>query len=181
MLRLKSITAPAAGGSTAIPQHKEKPMKRKLVFALTLCAFIVLLHGLAFAVPGTVATSWTHYPQHDVSILTVSWVGGTVGDAGTVPATVLPAFQGWVFQFITDPGATAPTTLYDIILPDADGLDVAGATLMNRSATVTERAMPLIATSTYGAWWVDSALTFTLTNNSVASSSGTLKIYIKRK
>jgi hypothetical protein len=157
-------------------------MKRRLIFIFTLCAMLyVLCVPLAQAVPGTVTTSWTHYPQHEVSILTVSWVGGTVGEAGTVPATALPAFQGWVFQFITDPGATAPTTLYDITLPDADGLDVAGATLMDRSATVTGRAMPLLATSTYGPWWVDSVLTFTLTNNSVASSTGTLKIYIKRR
>ncbi len=156
-------------------------MKRKLFFLLVLCALLFALCNSAFAVVGTVTTSWTHYPQHDVSILTVSWVGGTAGDAGTVPATALPTFQGWVFQFITDPGATAPTALYDITLPDGDALDVSGGTLMNRSATVTERAMPLIATSTYGTWWVDTALTFTLTNNSVASSTGTLKIYIKRK
>lgn len=164
-------------------------MKRKWIFAFAFLFLISILPiSLSPDLPigvrnaqaaGTVSTSWTHYPTHDVSILTVSWVGDATN--GTVPATALPTFQGWVFQFITDPGATAPTTLYDITLPDGDSLDVSGGTLMNRSATVTERAMPLIATSTYGAWWVDSALTFTLTNNSVVSATGTLKIYINRR
>ena len=155
-------------------------MKRGLVFALMLFALLAFCLPVQAAV-GTVTVSWTHYPQHEVSVLTVSWVAGTGAEVGTVPATALPEFQGWVFQFITDPGATAPTTLYDITLPDVDALDVSGGTLMNRSATVTERAMPLIATSTYGAWWINSVLTFTLANNSVSAATGTLRIYIKRR
>ena len=156
-------------------------MRKRFIFILTLFILLFALCVNSFAAVGTVTTSWTHHPQYEVSILTVSWVAGTGAEVGTVPATALPTFQGWVFQFITDPGATAPTTLYDITLPDADALDVSGGTLMDRSATVTQRAMPLVATSTYKAWWVDTALTFTLTNNSVSAATGTLKIYIRRR
>lgn len=154
-------------------------MKRTFTFILVLLMLLVV--PPAFAAVGTVTTSWTHHPQHEVSILTVSWVAGTGAEIGTVPATALPTFQGWVFQFITDPGTTAPTANYDITLPDVDGLDVSGAQLMDRSATVTQRAMPLVATSTYKSWWVDTALTFTLTNNSVSAATGTLKIYVRRR
>jgi hypothetical protein len=159
----------------------EVAMKQKWVSVFLFCVFLFFAQAPAFAAMGTVSYSWTHHPQHEVSILIVTWVGGTAPDTGLVPATTLPSFQGWVFQFITDPGTPAPTAAYDITLPDANGLDVAGGTLIDRSATVTERSMPLVATSTYKAWWVDTALTFTLTNNAVSAATGTLKIYIRRR
>ena len=48
-------------------------------------------------------------------------------------------FNGQAFRLITIPHATAPTTLYDITIKDADGVDVLNGLGADRSATVTEQ------------------------------------------
>lgn len=154
-------------------------MKKRLLSLLALSAiFFALICGSAQAV-GTVTQAWTHYPNHELSILIVTWVGDVAN--GTVPATALSSFSGYIIKTVTDPGSPAPTDLYDIVLSDTDGLDVMGGTLMDRSTTVTQQAYPLLATSYYRPAFVCTTVTFTLTNNSVNSATGVLRIYIKRR
>lgn len=102
-----------------------------------------------------------------------------VGDAsdGTVPATALPAFAGELIALETDPGATAPTTLYDITLLDASGYDVLQGVGANRSATVTEKvAVVFTGTSVHPPIAGDDVLTLTIAGQSVNSAiiNGTL-------
>ena len=59
---------------------------------------------------------------------------------GAVAGTTVKII-GELIKGTTDPGATAPTTLYDIVLTDAEGVNLLGLSaddLLNRSATVTE-------------------------------------------
>lgn len=54
--------------------------------------------------------------------------------------------DGTILRIVTSPGAVAPTTLYDIVITDADAFDLAQGLLANRSATVAENVVPLINT-----------------------------------
>ena len=107
-------------------------------------------------------------------IITLSWVADA--SAATVPSTTINAITygitGWyLYSAETNPGATAPTANYDIVINDADGLDIAWGLLANRHTSNTEIAF--LADSSHGYPVVRGNLTFTLTNNLVNSATGT--------
>ena len=81
----------------------------------------------------------------------------------------------------TNPG-TAPTAGYDIVINDAESLDIAGGMLADRSATLTERITPRLDStySIFGGVLVDSALTLVITNQNAASATGTVKLYLAK-
>ncbi len=87
---------------------------------------------------------------------------------GTVPDTALPTFQGRLLGLHTNPGATAPTNLYDITLVDGDGLDRLQGVGLNR-ATATSEQVPVVysGTSVNPPVSMDETLTLTFANNSV--------------
>lgn len=86
--------------------------------------------------PGTVVI--THEKRGSVRKIVMTCTADAA--AATFPNTVLPSFQGRLLHLETDPGATAPTALYDVTITDAHSLDVLQGVGANRSATVTERA-----------------------------------------
>jgi hypothetical protein len=109
-----------------------------------------------------------------------------VGDAstGSVPDTSL-TISGYVYKVITNPGSTAPTANYDIVLGDAEDstLDALASALLNRHTTTTEQVYPKIA-GTIGTVSSDSPLlapgTYTLgiSGNSVASATGRILLFL---
>jgi len=119
---------------------------KRMCHILKLAILLLSLPALALAA-GTVTQSTTCDGQLRQCTLTFSWTGDASN--GTVPATATSTentgfIKGMYLYLVeTDPGSTAPTTLYDITLVDLNSLDVMGGTLANRSATVTENAMPL--------------------------------------
>lgn len=79
---------------------------------------------------------------NQVRLIKVTWTSDAGGELdGTDNCDV--TINGYIHQVITDPHATAPTTLYDIAFLSSVGGDVMGTALSNRSATVTEVAYPL--------------------------------------
>lgn len=86
----------------------------------------------------------THYQLGNIRRINFSIVGHT---DGTVPDTVLPSFQGRLLALHTNPGATAPTNLYDITLIDGDGLDRLQAVGENRAAATSEQ-VPVVYSGT---------------------------------
>jgi len=86
----------------------------------------------------------------------------------------------YITEVRTNPGATAPQALYDIVLNDTDGIDLMGGTLADRSATASERAIPALATGIYGGTPIDGALTLAITNNNVNSALSVIKIFLER-
>lgn len=74
-----------------------------------------------------------------------TWTSDSAGDVNGVTKM---SISGLIHRIVTDPSATAPTALYDIVLNDEDGFDVAAGLLANRSATVTEAVTPLIGDGT---------------------------------
>jgi hypothetical protein len=158
-------------------------MKRFLT-ALIILAFL-MLHGMAFAA-GTVTQKVDKYPNANLQVLTFSWTADAA--AATIPSTATSdantqAIIGWyVWAIETDPGSTAPTPNYDIVINDANGFDIAGGQLANRSATATERVIPKLdaTASLYGASLINSALTLVITNNLVNSATGTVKLIMTK-
>ncbi len=115
-------------------------------------------------------------PSSTSKFLTVTW--SWLGDgAGAVVSETTRALLGFVVAVQTNPGATAPTDNYDVAITNADGVDVLLAAGADRDTTNSEIAYPkdsgipvLVPFS--------GALTFALTNNSVAAALGTVTLFI---
>jgi hypothetical protein len=97
---------------------------------------------------------------------------------GTIPDTALPGFEGRLLALETIPGLTQPTSLYDITIVDALGLDVLQGVGANRSSSVAEK-VPVIYSGTALYPPVSSAdvLTLKIANNSVHSAQITVVLY----
>lgn len=142
-------------------------MKKLLIF--------LYLASLSFAA-GTVTTTLAAIGTSGNYLLTYTWVGDS--SSGSVPATAAPQLianalmQGYrVFQVEIVPGSPAPTTLYDLTLKDGNSVDYLGGLGADQSAT---------AGAFYGvnAPAINGTLTLAVTNNSVASATGTVYVYI---
>lgn len=157
-------------------------MMKRLILAVLA---ILILGGNARAA-GSVTQAINRYPNANLRTVVLSWTGDAAN--GTVPSTatsdaITADIAGWyVYAIETDPGSVAPTTLYDIVINDASGFDVAGGQLANRSATATERIIPKLDTtaSLYGGVLIDSALTLVITNQSAVSATGTVKLFLAK-
>jgi len=149
----------------------------KKITLLLLCCLLVLCLVTQSQAAGTVTQTSTNVSK-DVTQLTYTWTADA--SDGSVPATSSEqSYDGYVVLVVTDPGSTAPTDNYDITLTDGDGVDIMGGTLANRDTANTEQAVPKID-AVYGARWVSGAITLTITNNSVNSATGEVKIWIVR-
>ncbi len=114
-----------------------------------------------------------------IGVITLSAVADAA-DA-SFPATVLEAkISGKILAIETNPGATAPTTLYDIALDDAEGQDVLETVGADRSATATEKASVVYSgTEIHPEVAKSDVLTFKITNNAVNSAIIVTKIYFE--
>ena len=158
---------------------------KRLFTAILLLAALIFISNLALAA-GSVTQAIKNYPNGNMKTVTFSWTGDA--SDGSVPSTatntaITTEIAGWyVYAIVTDPGAVPPTTLYDIVINDANGFDIAGGQLANRSATVTERVIPKLdaTASLYGGVLVDSTLTLVITGQSVNSATGTVKLMLSK-
>ncbi len=145
---------------------------RKIFFTL---AVLLALSGPAFGA-GSCAVSYSQ-PSIGVTVVTFSWTGDSSN--GSVPATASGNLNGFVFMIVTDPGTPSPTDDYDITLVDGDGEDILGAGGENRDTANTESLRPEIGGTAVDSRFVDGGLTLNLSNNSVNSAIGEVKIYVR--
>jgi len=156
---------------------------KRLYFLLLAWLLLFPVFGNA---AGTVTQKLDQYPSANMRVMTFTWVGDAAN--GTVPSTATTAaitsdLLGWyVYAIETNPGSVAPTTLYDVVVNDAEGLDIAGGLLANRSATATEKITPRLdeTYSIFGGVLVDGALTLVISNQSVVSATGTVKLILSK-
>jgi hypothetical protein len=152
----------------------------KRIFTLLLAVFLavpLLSFGAGTCTQNVTGTMDSITRQ----IITQQLTSVCTGDSGNgvFPATAinsanLTKLQGWyLYQAQTKPGTTAPTALYDITLIDANGYDIMGGLLNNRSATLAETVLAGFAAAGYPIV-SPSGFTITPTGNSVASGSFTL-------
>jgi hypothetical protein len=110
---------------------------------------------------------------HERKILVLSWVGDD--GTGAVPNATISAdtykIKGWyLYEVKTIPGTgVPPTDNYDIVINDADGIDLADGSLADRDQTAKE----LVRLA--GHMVIDN-LVVAISNQSVNSATGTIKI-----
>ena len=83
-------------------------------------------------------------------------------------------YEWYLIRAVTDPGTTAPTDDYDIVLNDTWSVDYANSQLLNRDEATTEK----VAFGKYEP--IYSPISVTLTNNSVHSATGTVVLVFGR-
>ena len=162
-------------------------MKKLIVATISL---FFILSGVSFA-QGAMDQSGPESPPEYTEIIQITFAFVADG-AGAVPdtditASNLAAIGGmWLFQVITVPGTgTAPAAGWDIeILETLDGgsYDVMGGAIADRSATDTEKAVPLVvnAGQTFGAL-VPCNDTWTISVSNVgANAEGLIALYFVR-
>lgn len=155
-------------------------MKRVL-----LSLIIVLISCSAWAVESCSITNSTSSYNSFVTAFTI--VTAADGSFGTVACTTGTATSsaavrpktgemGVILSFTVDPTGTNPQVGYDITIEDANGVDLAGGNLNNRSATAIETVAPGTATGDVWPATFDGPLTLTLANNNV--NSATITVYV---
>jgi len=120
----------------------------KRIFGILLALLLVVGVGGAWGMGCTNPSSGTVTTTSDkeigssgVRLLQVSYT--TASSGGTFTCVTNNDVTGWILNVETDPGATAPTTLYDVDLDNANGRDIMGGALDDRSATETEDTLAL--------------------------------------
>jgi hypothetical protein len=107
-------------------------------------------------------------------------VATCVADAAdaSFPDTALPAIEGRLLALATNPGATAPTNLYDVTVEDQHGHDVLEGVGANRATATTEK-VPVVYSGTAVHPAVDESdtLTLTIANNSENSAAVVVELY----
>lgn len=156
----------------------------------TLKGFIIIAALLLFAgqawAAGAVTQKLDKYPNANMRVLTFSWTGDVAGGAVTTTATndaITADIAGWyVYAIETNPGSGPPTAGYDIVINDAEGLDISGGMLADRSSTATQKITPRLDStySIFGGVLVDGALTLVITNQTQNSATGTVKLLLSK-
>ena len=98
---------------------------------------------------------------------------------GSYPATnLVTKISGKLLAIETNPGATAPTDNYDIVLNDLDGHDVLEGVAANRDTSTTEKANIVFSgTSVNPPVAKNDTLQLVITNNSVNDAIVVVKLY----
>ena len=151
----------------------------KRVFGILLALLLIVgvsgAWGMGCTNPssGTVTTtSDAEIGSSGVRLLQVSFT--TASSGGTFTCVTNNDVTGWILNVETDPGATAPTTLYDVDLDNANGRDIMGGALDDRSATETEDTLAL-KRGNYQVVYNEGPLTIQVT---AAGNSKTVEILI---
>ncbi len=161
--------------------ERRKKMKKMKRFLVVLSSIIFLVLPTYSWGAGTVTQELSHLTNNFKSIV-FTWVGDA--SDGSVPATESNwNIHGYICKVITNPGSTAPTTLYDITLTNSDGVDVVHGQLADRSATASEEIVPVPAdnVTVYGCSPVVGTITLNITNNSVNSANGTVTVIFTKE
>jgi hypothetical protein len=154
-------------------------MKKLLLLVLGI---LILSASLSFAA-GTVTTTLVR-PNEGSRVLIFTC---TADVSGSIPVTTTNVsmtneLQGWwAYYVVTNPG-TSMTADYDITLTDADGIDIMGGKLADRSATVSQSVVPYIDSTNgiYGGRAMNGTLTLTITNNTANTSTVVVKVFFAR-
>jgi len=103
----------------------------------------------------------------------VRWVrwSWTSDGSGDVSGTDTGDREGEILRWVTNPGATAPSANYDIVVNDEDGVDVAVGVLGNRHTSTSEQAVGLIGDGST----TDKAVFFVGKLSLVVSNAGSAK------
>jgi len=161
---------------------------KRIIFTIALALALLPSSLWAAAAPGTCtqAFSEVYSASGPTQLATLTFTCTASADDASFPSTatsstITDQIAGRkILEVRTNPGATAPQALYDIVLNDSDGIDLMGGTLADRSATASQRAIPALATGIYGGSAITGALTLAITNNNVNSAVTVITVILSR-
>lgn len=145
---------------------------------LILSAIILLILAPVTAMAAGTATYTITQPDQKTAIVAIAVTDDT---AGTTLS--LTGFEGYFLCAMeTNPGSTAPTDDYDIVINTAGGFDILGGAGANRDTANTEVAYPTIDSTTgqKGCVPINSTLSFVLSGNSVNGGTTAVKLFLMR-
>ena len=141
---------------------------------LLMAVLMVLFASVSYGAESCVQSLQT---GGNVNVLQMAWTTDGSGNF-TATDTGYP-IDAYLMMVETDPDGTAvPTAAYDITLKNANGVDVMGGALSNRSATATEITLPLL-NGNYTMIPVVGPLTFDVTSAG-NDKKGVVRIYFVR-
>ena len=125
--------------------------------------------------PGTITQ--TNEKRGPIGVVTLTCVADD--SDGSYPETALDTrISGRLLALETNPGSTAPSSNYDIVLDDADGHDVLEGVGANRHTSATEKANIVYSGGLdHPPVGIVDTLTLKITNNSVNSAEIVVKLY----
>lgn len=124
---------------------------------------------------GTIAVT-SHKSFGVIRRLVIDWTADAA-DA-SVPSLLLPAIEGRLLALETNPGSTAPTDSYDIVVNDGEGADrLVGAGADRDTADSAITAVAFASSSIHPPVSIDEALTLAISNNAVNSATGRVILY----
>lgn len=146
------------------------------LFTLFLLTFhLSLFTGTAHAA-GSVSSSIAANGFNEVQVWTLTFTADA--SDGSIPSTTMTASElknvhgYYLYQIVTNPGSTAPTDNWDVVVLNSDGVaDVLGSQCLNRDTANSETCYPV------NYYLVDDALTVAISGNSVNSATATVKIF----
>lgn len=155
-------------------------MKRLSILAMLL---VLLVPAMAFSVgTGTYTTSYNpdQATNYKTKILTVSITDDTAGTTVALAETDVLGY--FLCSMETNPGATAPTDDYDIVINTAGGADLLGGAGANRDTANTEIAYPTIDSTSgqKGCVPVNSPLSLVLSGNAINNATVAIKLLFVR-
>lgn len=157
-------------------------MKRyTIIMAIVAALLIPCLMFAAGTVTQSYAPVYSSEGNTNMATLSFAWTTDSSESAtATTNTTISDQIAGkYVTAAITDPDAAdAPAASYDIVVTDANGVDIMGGKLADRSATATEQARPYIG-SDCAPRPVAGALTLTVTSAG-SGKSGITILYLSR-
>lgn len=116
----------------------------------------------------------------DVVRITIDWTSHT---DGTVTQAFPKAYSGIIERVVFNPGATAPTDLYDVTITDDQGVDVLAGQGANLSTSATSHVKPGIpfkdgTTTSVAPVVIDDTLTLNITNAG-SGKVGAIVVYLR--
>ena len=139
-------------------------MKKILILAAIV---VLLLPNMAIAAGSCTAATVT---KQSITVTTYTCTGDSSDGSYPTKASDV-SIRGWVYAVDTIPGTPNPTAAWDATLKNANGYDIMGGVILNRSASAAERVTPTVTA------WVDGPLTLAITGNSVNSAVIVIKVY----
>lgn len=129
---------------------------------------------------GTVTITQPRAGAGGIKRVVFTWTSDASGNA---TGTTGNAIDGEIVRVVTNPGATAPSDNYDVVITDADGVDVLGGAGANRDTANSEQTIPLLETTVGAATYgnrivVDGPLSLSI-SNAGDSKQGVVTVYYR--
>jgi hypothetical protein len=164
-------------------------MKKLFLIIAILMAFCVSANAAVTGTLGTVVISQgetednRRYVRVEIPFTTHSATGNFIAlSSDLVIGSSSDTIESRVFnmrlaRMVTDPGATAPTDNYDIVITSGDSEDMLGGEGMNRDTSTSEQVTPAVGNA-FAFPRIYETFTITLTNAG-NSKTGTIILYFE--